>query len=410
MPTGDDVTTGERARLFVASNFALVVAGCLLLAAAGGYVAYQTHTAPDTTTEQREVTTWTAEDDFEHAAVVRRDTRAFDAGAVLRNRSTYFSAVAPVLNGSYVVTHGGDAEPATVETDLRLVVSAVSGGDEGQVLWDVTEPLATERTESLSPGEQFRVPYRVNVTEQSVLAERVREELGSTRGQTEVLLVAETTVETTAAGQAVSDERTARLSVVPTTDAYSVTRELEQAASDPITEPVTVPVEPDPLAAYGSLVALVVGLLGAAAVGWADHTGRLDVSPETRAALDRQRERDSFDEWISVGRVPPVSDDRSVVTIDSLAGLVDVAIDSERRVVEDADSGVFVVLDGETRYEFQPTAPQNSASAGEEWPDGPAGNGDGAATDSADDHADDAGRQDPLTGDSVPGDPPTDGE
>jgi hypothetical protein len=141
--------------------------------------------------------------------------------------------------------------------------------------------------------------------------------------------------------------------VTPRGDSYGVTATTADQRNEPVTEQVTVPVEPDPLARYGGLAALVVGLVGAVLVAALDFTGRLDVNSETRNAMALARERDSFGEWISTGRVPPVGDDR-VVTVDSLTGLVDVAIDSERRVIEDTDSGTFVVLDDATRYEFRP--------------------------------------------------------
>ncbi|QPV62457.1 DUF5305 domain-containing protein [Halosimplex litoreum] len=336
--------------------------GCLLLAAAGGFVAYQSFTGPDTTTEERTVTTWTADDELRHGAVVQRDTRAFDAGAVLRNRSVYFSSVTPTLNGSYVFRHSGDADPATVRTDLRLVVRAVEAGEGESVLWRVSERVASERTESLAPGREFAVPYEFNVTAQSELAEQVREELGSSRGDVQVRLVADTTVSATAAGETFEGDRTATLEVTPRGDSYSVTTTTAGQRNEPVTEQVTVPVDPDPLARYGGALALVVGLVGAVLVAALDRTGRLDVDSETRETMALARERDSFGEWISTGRVPPAGDDR-VVTVDSLTGLVDVAIDSERRVIEDTDSGTFVVLDGATRYEFRPDDGESGALA-----------------------------------------------
>ncbi len=337
----------------MAARRGIVLGALLLTAALGGFVAAQTFTGPDTATEQRTVGTWTTEGELRHGAVVQRDTRAFDAGAVLHNRSVYFSSVTPALNGSYVFRHSGDAEPATVQTDLRLVVRAVTVGEDKSVLWRVSERVASERTASLSPGDEFAVPYEFNVTAQSELAERVRRELGSSRGELQVRLVADTTVSATVAGERFDRERTATLEVTPRGDSYAVSATSAGQRREPVTERVAVPVEPDPVARYGGLLAALLGLVGVGLVAYLDRAGRLDVDPETRAAMELARDRDSFAEWISTGRVPPAGDDR-VVTVDSLAGLVDVAIDSDRRVVEDTDSGTFVVLDGGTRYEFRP--------------------------------------------------------
>jgi len=378
----DEYSAVLQARAYLGANLRVVVLGCLLLAALGGFVTYQSFTGPGTTTEERTVATWTAEDELRHGAVVQRDTRAFDAGAVLRNRSVYFSSVTPVLNGSYVFHHDGDADPATVRTDLRLVVRAVEVGGGESVLWRVSERVASERTASLEPGDELAVPFEFNVTAQSELAERVRRELGSSRGEVQIRLVADTTVSVTVAGETFDGDRTATLAVTPRGDSYGVTTTTAGQRREPVTERITVPVEPDPVARYGGLLALVVGLVGAGLVGALDRTGRLDVDPETRTAMAFDRERDSFDEWISTGRVPPVGDDR-VVTVDSLTGLVDVAIDSERRVIEDAESGTFVVLDGATRYEFRPSdgAGDALASVGGREPEPPRSNGDRSTDD-----------------------------
>ncbi|MFB6139440.1 MAG: DUF5305 domain-containing protein [Halosimplex sp.] len=376
----DESSTTERARLFVASNGALVVAVCLLLAAVGGVVAYRSFTGPDTATEQRTVATWTTDGEFHHAAVVRNGTRAFDEGDVLRNRSVYFSSVAPTLNGTYVFRHSGDAEPATVQTDLRLVVRAVEQTQSGSsVLWDVSERVGSNRASDLQPGSELAVPFAFNVTEQSELAEDVRRELGSARGVVQVRLVANTTVSTTVAGEQFDRERSTTLVVRPRSDSYVVSTEGPGRRRESVTRSVSVPVEPDPVRRYGSLAALLVGLGGLGLVAYLDRTGRLEFDEATRTAMALERDRDDFAEWISTGRLPSAGDER-IVTVDSLEDLVDVAIDSDRRVIEDRDSATFAVLDGETRYEFRPTA-----AAGDPLSDPGAerGNGTGASAEDA---------------------------
>ena len=260
MAQRDEYSAVLQARAYLGANLRVVVLGCLLLAALGGFVTYQSFTGPGTTTEERTVATWTAEDELRHGAVVQRDTRAFDAGAVLRNRSVYFSSVTPVLNGSYVFHHDGDADPATVRTDLRLVVRAVEVGGGESVLWRVSERVASERTASLEPGDELAVPFEFNVTAQSELAERVRRELGSSRGEVQIRLVADTTVSVTVAGETFDGDRTATLAVTPRGDSYGVTTTTAGQRREPVTERITVPVEPDPVARYGGLLALVVGL------------------------------------------------------------------------------------------------------------------------------------------------------
>lgn len=355
----DDPPLADRVRYLLSTRFQLALAVCLLVALLGGFVAYQAHTAPDTTTESRIAGNWTTNATFEHFAVVTNGSIAFEAGETLHNRPVYFRQATPVLNGTYVVEHEGDATGATFDTTLRLVVRATersaSGDDSGTVvLWRVVEPLATVESRSLAPGETRRIPFSVNVTARMELVERIQEELGSTRGQAEVLVVAETNETATVAGEERSGARTDRMRVMPRSATYSVQRSLTGARTRTVRETVTVPVETSPLREWGSIVAFLAGLLAAGGLVALDRNDRLDLPPGEAAAIGHRRTRHSFREWISVGTIPPPADGERVVAVDSLTDLVDVAIDSDRRVIEDEESGEFAVLDGSTRYAYRP--------------------------------------------------------
>ncbi|WP_436924046.1 DUF5305 domain-containing protein [Halosimplex amylolyticum] len=362
MTAEDGPTTADRVRHVCSSHFVLAVGLCLLLAVGGAVVAVGAHTGPDTTTEQRVVATWTTDSGFDHAAVVQRDARPFDRGELLRNRSTYFSSVTPVLNGTYRYEHGGDADTARVTTDLTLVVRAVTRDSNGGVLWRETEPLASADTASVPADGAHRVPFQANVTERIEYGRAAREDLQTVRGRIEVVIVAETEAVTTLEGDRLVDERTEQIEISPEQGTYDVSVNASGPAQKPVSESVSVPVEADPVREYGSILIALLGVAGVAALVWTDRTGRLDVPSRVASAIAVQRERDSFDEWISVGHLPPGDEDR-VVTLDSLEDLVDVAIDSDRRVIEDVNSSTYVVLDGETRYEFRSdTADHTGAS------------------------------------------------
>lgn len=354
MPTGTGPTTADRVRYLLSSYFSLALAACVLLAAGGLVVAVGAHTGPDTTTEQRVVATWATEGGFDHAAVVQRDVRAFDQGEAVRNRSTYFASVMPVLNGTYVYEYGGDAESVSVTTDLGLVVRSVDPAGEREVLWRETSSVSTVETSSLGPDETHRVPFAVNVSRRVAFGRAVQEDLGSNRGRVEVLVVAETVARTTLDGETLVDRRTDRLRAVSEGATYAVAANVSGEHRRQVSRSVDVPTESNPVGEYGSLVAALVGLAGGGGLLWVRREGRLTPAPETQEGIRLRRERDSFAEWISVGRVPPGDERERTVVVDTLPDLVDVAIDSERRVIEDADSGVFVVLDGRTRYEYWP--------------------------------------------------------
>jgi len=92
------------------------------------------------------------------------------------------------------------------------------------------------------------------------------------------------------------------------------------------------------------------------------------VSESERTQLEYSQARSDLDKWISVGAVPP-REGRTIVTLGSLRDLANVAIDSDRRVIERPDATPrFVVLDDDVRYIYDPPA----AARGEDSNDSPA--------------------------------------
>jgi hypothetical protein len=63
--------------------------------------------------------------------------------------------------------------------------------------------------------------------------------------------------------------------------------------------------------------------------------------------IDYVSERAEFEEWITTGHVSDAAMPASRIEVETLAGLADLAIDSNRRVIEDRERGsCLVILDG----------------------------------------------------------------
>lgn len=354
------LSVGDRAVL--AKYLPLVLVVFLLVAAGGGYLAYDAQTAPDTRTETRPAGSWTVESGFDHGAEVVNGTSVFPAGTQLENRSLYFTRLTPTLDGEYVVTHRGSVENASGTIELRLVTEAIDESDTGgqgqgspTVYWRETDPLAIEDVEGLAPGASHRVAFEVNTTAVSERIAEIESELGASPGTTRVSVVARTDLEAEVAGERFVDGRTDRLDIEPGSQTYDVERDVSPAGTYDASRTVEVPVEPSPLRLYGGPILIVIGLAGAALTGIAMYRESVSVRDHERAKLEYARTRSDLDKWISTGTVPGNDDERTVVELDSLRDLVNVAIDSDRRVIERPDAHPrFVALDDDVRYVFDP--------------------------------------------------------
>ena len=120
-----------------------------------------------------------------------------------------------------------------------------------------------------------------------------------------------------------------------------------------------------PLLTGGSVLGLVL-LVSARVTGWDD------LLTTERAWLEYRDDRSDFDQWISTVRLPEEAENLPVAEADSLADLVDVAIDTDNAVLESPDGNVYSVVHGDYRYSFEaPPDPTESDGGASESPDNP---------------------------------------
>jgi len=343
--------------------FVLVLLVALGVTLAGGYVTYDSHVdGAETVVEQQTTGTWTVESGFEHGTTVTRDTEVFSAGEELTNRSLYFTTASPELEGTYTVSHDNtDGNPAATSTDLSLVIRAVEERNGEQVVhWETRDSLETLDGVEIEDGEATATTVSVDIPTVLNRTEAIQNDLGAAPGQTEVLLVADTTVESSVDGETFTDTRTDRIEIVPGRSVYRVSTTTQGASSYEATEQVTRTIEPTRLELYGGPALCALGLLCMAFLGTARWRGWLAVTDRERARNEFERARDDFDEWISTARIPEAGD-RTPVPTDSLVDLVDIAIDSDRRVLEDGDRYA-VLVDSEIYTYTAPSADDPLAS------------------------------------------------
>ena len=344
-----------QARLFVADNAGVLAVGLLVVAALGGFASYTAHADPGTEVQQRQVSSWSSTATYTHQATVQAETPVFERGETLTDRSVYLEAIAPVLNGTFQYSYEASAGGSlTANATLTLVLRSVGEDTE---FWRDEQILATETTQSLNPTEEIDIPFSVNITDQQNRTEQIEEQLGGTPGESEIRVQSTLRLTGQRNGQPVNETITHGLTIQASGGTYSVTTDSAATNSGRETESVRVVASYGPLRSVaGPLVAVfsvlgLVGVVGGKLSGWAT------VSESEREWIDFESERRTFDEWLTQGTVPADAMDGQTVDVDSLEGLVDVAIDSNRRVIEDHSRNLFAVLLEETTYRYEPPTP-----------------------------------------------------
>lgn len=330
-------------------EYLLVVGLVGLLAMGAGAWAVADVVADDSpATEERTIQVMEATGSFEDGATVQRDSPAFSSGERLTDRSLYYTSITPVLDGTHRVSYDATGDGSLdVETRATLVVRET---DEDVVYWEITEPLGSEAAGSLAPGETVETDFSVNVTEDvDRRAASAREDLGASPGSIDARVAVRTSLEGSIDGERVSRTMVSRLGIDSDGTTYRVDGEGGSVSQERV-ETVTLAPTGPPLELYGgvALVLFGTGIVGLTVVG--RTRGLLELTQAEEHALVRE----AFDEWITDARLPAGATDRETIPVSSLQGLVDLAIDTDGRVVFDETTGRYV-LDGHTyRYVFDP--------------------------------------------------------
>ena len=354
---GDRGRQGVRVRAILDDWFWAVALVAVVVAGAGGYVAYTAYADPGTTVEERQVSSWEGNGSYTTAATVTEPNPLYATGTELSDRPAYFLTVSPRLDGTfafeYAASGGGSVDVAVEQT---LVVRAVEEREEGSTVeyWRLEEPLGTADASGVAPGEPVRTTFSRNVSRVANRAANVTERLGGTPGSTRITVINTVALDGEVNGQSVERAATYRLPIGVDGSTYAPGETGGQAVTGSTTERITRERTYGPPWRVGGPVALLIGVVGLAGLAYGRYDGRLTVSVAERDRLDFESTREEFDDWITTARLPSAVLDRPRVEVDSLSGLVDTAIDVDARVFERPDGGAFYVPHEGLLYAYTP--------------------------------------------------------
>jgi hypothetical protein len=312
----------------------------IVVAVLGGVGIYTTHIEPGQTTEERVVATWSDHAEFSHTSVAQRDTSAFPVDTELRNQPVYYTTVSPDVAVEYVAGYdASESGQLDIKTTFEILWQSTDNNE--NVLWQVTEPLSTSEWSDVEPGERQQIGTTFNATEMNNRIGKIETELGSSRGSTETILRVQTTRSGTVNGESVRQTRTHTLPFDYQGTTYGFLEPSVETYSQQQTELETVPVTYGPVQSIVPIVLTMFSLIGLVALGVARFRQILELSAAEEAELEHTLVREEFDEWITPGTYPESLSEEPRVEISSLEGIVNVAIDSGRRVIED---GAWYVL------------------------------------------------------------------
>lgn len=327
------MSVSDQTQLLLARYGLIVAIGLALLGPAALGSAAMTYMDPPVEQVTEQTNQQFVSTNVETSAVVTNGTALYDEGEILTDMPVYFFSASPNLTLRVRTNVPSDHE---VDVSKRVVLE-LRGVRDGREFYQERRVI-TARSAQVTDGVAWTnatmnmSAIRTDVTEK-------RAAIGGV-GSLSVTLRLNTSYET----NQYTGTLTSSSSLVFAEQAFWLGGDME--ASRTHTTPVTRQVTGSPdMVAVGGLSLLGVGLLVMAVVVALRYR---KIDP---AAIETELSRSRFDEWISGGEIPTKSE-KEYVRTDSLEDLVDVAIDSNGRVIYDRNIDAYAVVEGDIVYYF----------------------------------------------------------
>jgi hypothetical protein len=368
--TADERTL--RFRALLGRWFWVLAVALVVLAVLTGWIAYSTHVTPGTHAEQRVETTWSTEASLSHEALVTGSNPVFPQGTTLQNRTVYYRSIAPTVNGTYTFGYGSSVDGSlAVETTVLLQLRSL-GGDQGgageaddqTVYWETSRELTNTSVTGVNPGERVLTTFRVNTTEVAQRLDEIEASLGGSTGTIQTRIVVVTAYRGSVAGTQVDERAIHHVPITIEGETYGFgdtgpwRQEREQIRQ------VQVPNEYGPLREIVAPVLSLLSLLGLLGLAVARHRGLNELTSTQRATLAFFRNRSSYDEWITRARLPDGAIEEQRAKVSTLEDLVDLAIDTDERVIEDPYKNAYIVQHEGVTYVYSPPVQIESGGSG----------------------------------------------
>lgn len=315
----------------------VAIAAAIAAFGAAGYV-YTNPPIEQTSPEETNVQSFSFNTD--HRATVTGPTQLYNQGRTLRNHPVYFRNVSPDITFATTVSV---PENRQVNITHRIVVN-YAATFRGEVFWTRQEVLAAEQW-TVRDGQ---VQTNTTLTVEDYLSRITpfEEAVGSTGTLSRELEFMISYDSPTGDGSAYNGELRSTATIQSSPDAYWISSDIGSSTTKSQTRPPEqFRGEPDMqrvqlLGGSGSLLffsGLVIFI-------WARRQG----SP---TELELAVVRDRYDEWISQGEFP-TGVASEYIFINSIEDLVDIAIDTNKRVIHDSNLDTYSVVDDQIVYYY----------------------------------------------------------
>lgn len=329
------MSAGVRARRVLVYYGRFLILALAVIAILSFAAAWQVYANPPSSTVTEETDRLEIATALETRATVTGNTTLYGHGEELVNSPAYLMRATPNLTLT-VRTQAPTGQSVAASHRLTLHMQATR---DGGVFWEQTELLAANEGR-VTDDAHLTASTTQNMTALSQTVNQKRSEISDV-GSLSIQLRLRVNYET----DQYNGQLTTTAPLVITDSAYWIDGDMTASREHSRTHTRTIREPPNPVEYLGLSAIGLISTLAAIGIGIVLRRG-IDLR-EAEVELYRSR----YQEWISEGEFP-TSADKRYVRIDSLEDLVDVAIDSNKRVIYDDEYDAYAVVDGDLVYYF----------------------------------------------------------
>jgi hypothetical protein len=337
-----------RKRYWMTALIALAIA---LLVTSGH--AYSTLSTPRYKTMKENVDVCTVNGWYEYWVVVEKENPIWPVGTKLEGTSIYFPTVASNLNGkAHLQISSTSLVNVSVNYQLKEILSS---SIEKMIYWSKEKTIESGQIE-LTNANQLEIEFGLDLTEIKKEIKEIRDALGFYSGNVELKLILSVDYQGSVGNEEINGRREIPL-VIKLREAYRDEFYCE-VSSQPLKETIKKEIIQRLAVPYSDLektiliappTILFVTFVGLAVIKWRYKP----LTEEEIEELRREREIKRFKEEVSFGELPEGLELPKAIRMASLKDLVEVAIDTDKRVIYDKKKKIYFVIDGQNLYFYQ---------------------------------------------------------
>lgn len=327
----------------------LALIGLLVLFSVFSVIAYQNLSTPKYVERKENIMLYSWQSWYNYSATVEKENPLWPVGMRLNEQTVYFPAVASNLIGKFhfqissAEIPSGPTELTTNYQLKRILSSSGKDKDKDIVYWS--------KETAISSGEGKEGEFQSDMTEVGEEIKWIKKGLNFDGGNIELKVIASVNYQGEIGNERINEWKEFPLVIKPSSSYYQVSSKPsnETVMKELIQKVLVSRSNSEKAILIAPPVILLLTIIGLAVT-------KVKYKPLTEGEikeLKKKREHERFKEQIAIGEYSGPDLSKKTINVQSLKDLIELAIDSDKRVIFDPKKQVYFVIDGDILFFYQ---------------------------------------------------------